>query len=80
VITKELERNGIPTVQITTMTPIALMIGSNRIVPGAGIIHPVGNAELQPSEEKRLRRAIVRQAVEALETAVQGQQLFERVT
>jgi len=56
------------------------MIGSNRIVPGAGIIHPVGNAELQPSEEKRLRRAIVRQAVEALETAVQGQQLFERVT
>jgi len=80
VITKELERNGLPTVQITTMTPIALMIGSNRIVPGAGIIHPVGNAELEPSEEKRLRRAIVRQAVEALETAVQGQQLFERVT
>lgn len=62
------------------MTPIALMIGSNRIVPGAGIIHPVGNSELEPSEEKRLRRAIVRQAVAALETAVQGQQLFERVT
>ncbi len=62
------------------MTPIALMMGSNRIVPGAGIIHPVGNAELQPSEEKRLRRAIIRQAMAALETAVQGQQLFERVT
>lgn len=62
------------------MTPIALMIGSNRIVPGAGIIHPVGNAELQPLEEKKLRRAIVRQAMVALETAVQGQQLFERVT
>ncbi len=80
MITKELERNGLPTVQITTMTPIALMIGSNRIIPGAGIMHPVGNAELEPSEEKRLRRAIVRQALEALEARIQGQQLFERVT
>jgi len=62
------------------MTPIALMIGSNRIVPGAGIIHPVGNAELDPSEEKRLRRKIIHRAITALETEVQGQQLFERVT
>ncbi len=80
MITKELERNGLPTVQITTMTPIALMIGSNRIIPGAGIMHPVGNAELELSEEKRLRRAIVQQALAALEARIQGQQLFERVT
>ena len=80
MITKELERNGLPTVQITTMTPIALMIGSNRIIPGAGIMHPVGNAELEPSEEKRLRRAIVQQALAALEAGIQEQQLFERVT
>ncbi len=80
MITKELERNGLPTVQITTMTPIALMIGSNRIIPGAGIMHPVGNAELELSEEKGLRRAIVRQALAALEARIQGQRLFERVT
>jgi glycine/betaine/sarcosine/D-proline reductase family selenoprotein B len=56
------------------------MIGSNRIIPGAGIMHPVGNAELEPSEEKRLRRAIVQQALAALEAGIQGQQLYERVT
>ena len=80
MITKELERNGIPTVQITTMTPIALMIGSNRIVPGAGIIHPVGNPELSPVEEKKLRRALVQKALSALELNLNQQQLFERVT
>ena len=51
MITKELERVGIPTAQITTMTPIAMMVGSNRVVPGGGIVHPVGNAELDLPEE-----------------------------
>jgi len=80
VITKELERNGLPTVQITTMTPIALMVGSNRIVPGAGIVHPVGNAEFEPKEEKRLRRVIVERALEALEADLVGQELFQWAT
>ncbi len=43
-------------------------------------MHPVGNAELEPAEEKRLRRAIVQQALAALEAGIQEQQLFERVT
>ena len=28
------------------MTPVAVMVGANRIVPAAGIIHPLGNAEM----------------------------------
>jgi glycine reductase len=78
VITKELERSGLPTAQISTMTPIALMIGSNRVISGAGILHPVGNAELDPPEEKRLRRIIVQKALEALKKDIQEQELFER--
>jgi glycine reductase len=78
VITKELERVGIPTVQITTMTPIALMVGSNRVVPGGGIVHPVGNAELDPPEEKRLRRSLVDKALEAIESKLDNQKLFDR--
>ncbi len=78
MITKELERAGLPTAQISTMTPIALMVGSNRIIPGFGIIHPVGNADLAPQEEKRLRRAIVEKALEALKTEVHEQMLFPR--
>jgi len=59
------------------MTPIALMVGSNRIIPGSGIIHPLGNADLDPKAEKALRRAIVEKAIEALQAEVQEQTLFE---
>ena len=71
---------GIPSVQISTMPPIALMVRSNRIIPGGGIIHPVGNAELNPSEEKRLRKAMVKKALEALADRIDQQVLYERVT
>lgn len=49
------------------MTPVAQMIGANRIVAGGGIVHPVGNNELSPQEERRLRRRLVEQALEALQ-------------
>ena len=62
------------------MTPIAMMVGSNRIIPGGGIIHPVGNAELDPEEEKRLRRAIVEKALEAIKSDIKEQVLYERVS
>ena len=52
------------------MTPVAVMVGANRIVPAAGIIHPLGNAELSPEDEKALRRRIVEKALQALATAV----------
>ena len=78
MISKELERAGIPTAQITTMTPIARMVGSNRIIPGGGIVHPVGNAELDADEEKRLRRALVELALNALEEKLQAQKLYAR--
>jgi len=62
------------------MTPIAMMVGSNRIIPGGGIIHPVGSAELDPEEEKRLRRAIVEKALEAIKSDIKEQVLYERVS
>ena len=52
------------------MTPVAVMVGANRIVPAAGIIHPLGNAELSPEDEKALRRRIVERALVALQTEV----------
>jgi betaine reductase len=52
------------------MTPVAVMVGANRIVPAAGIIHPLGNAELSPEDEKALRRRIVEKALQALQTEV----------
>ena len=71
-----IERAGIPVAHITTMTPIAIMVGSNRIIPGAGVIHPLGDAELGPIDEKVLRRNIVKKALEALQTELTEQKLF----
>jgi glycine reductase len=58
------------------MTPVAVMVGANRIVQAAGIIHPLGNAELPPEEEKALRRRIVEQALAALRTEVTKPTVF----
>ena len=63
-------------VQISTMTPIAAMVGSHRIVQGNGIVHPVGSAESSPEEEKRLRRRILERALEALSTPVEKPTIF----
>ena len=53
------------------------MVGSNRIVAGSKIVNPLGNADLGPREEKELRRAIVEKALEALQSDVQDQTLFD---
>ena len=58
------------------MTPVAVMVGANRIVPAAGIIHPLGNAELSPEDEKALRRRIVEKALKALKTEVAHPTVF----
>jgi glycine reductase complex component B subunit gamma len=69
---------GIPTAHITTMTPVSMMVGSHRVVTGAGICHPVGNMELDPKTEKAMRDSIIEKALEALRTEVTEQQLFSR--
>ncbi len=56
--------------QVTAVTPVAKMVGSNRVIQGKGIVYPLGDAELDSEEEKDLRRSIVRQALEALKTEV----------
>ncbi len=53
--------------QITSALPIAKMVGSNRVVLGAGIVHVTGNAKLAAADEKELRRKLVRQALDALQ-------------
>jgi glycine reductase len=63
-------------VQVSTMTPVAVMVGANRIVPAAGIIHPLGNAELSPDDEKALRRRIVERALQVLRTEVSRPTVF----
>jgi glycine reductase len=48
------------------MLPVAEMVGTNRIMPGNGIVHPTGDAERTPEEERRIRRRLVEEALTAL--------------
>ena len=62
--------------QICTMTPVAEMVGSHRIVLGNGIVHPLGSAEASPEDERRLRRQIVERALDALSKPVEDPTVF----
>jgi glycine reductase len=55
-------------VQITAALPVAKMVGSNRTVLGNGIVHVVGDANVSPEQEKQLRRRLIEQALEQLQT------------
>lgn len=74
---KEIERKGIPVVHIATVTPISMTIGANRIIPGVGIPHPLGDPKLGPEEQYQLRKNMVKKALEVLQTPVTGQTIFE---
>ena len=55
------------------MIAVAEMVGSNRIMLGQKIVNPVGNMDLEPAEEKKLRRSIVEKALTALQADVEEQ-------
>jgi glycine reductase len=74
---KEIERAGIPVVHICTVVPISLTVGANRIIPAVAIPHPLGNPNLEKTEEKKLRRKLVEKALKALQTEVDKQTVFE---
>jgi glycine reductase len=66
VLTKEIEKAGIPTALITTLVPTARTVGANRIVQGAGITHPLGDPAMTEEEEKALRKRLVMAAFRLL--------------
>ncbi len=74
---KEIERAGIPVVHMCTVVPISLTIGANRIVPAVGIPYPLGNPTLGERESYKLRVKLVKRALKALQTPVDGQTVFE---
>jgi betaine reductase len=75
---KEIESTGLPVVHMCTVVPISLTVGANRIVPTIAIPHPLGNPALGKEEEKELRRKLVRKALDALQTEVDGQTVFDK--
>lgn len=66
MLAKEIERAGIPTVQICSMTQVATTIGAPRIVTGVSVLHPTGNPALDPEAEQATRRAVVVEALKVV--------------
>ena len=63
--------------QICTMTPVAEMVGSHRIVQGSGIVHPLGLASASKEDEQQLRSRILARAVDALKAEVEQPTVFK---
>lgn len=58
--------------QVTSVMPVAKMVGSNRVVQGCGIVHVLGAPDLPPEEEKALRQNMVLRAFETLAQEADG--------
>ncbi len=67
MITKEIQRAGIPVVQVTNLTKIAEGIGSNRILKGNSVLHIFGNPSLPGEAEEAYRKDLAQKALDLFE-------------
>lgn len=71
-MTSEIERLGVPVVQVTAVPNVAQMVGVNRILRGQTVPCVVGSSALNKEQEKVLRRKIVLRAIEMLHMEAPG--------
>lgn len=76
MISKELDRAGLPVALISAMYPVAEQVGASRIVKAVSIPHPCGDPSLPPEIDARLRREIVKTALKALQSEVKTSTVF----
>jgi betaine reductase len=74
---KEMERNGLPVVQIANLTPIAKTVGANRIVQSMSIPYPMGAPDKTREEEYAIRYGIVDKALRLLATDIPQQEIWK---
>lgn len=76
MITKHIEKAGIPVVQITAVPEIAKMVGAKRILRGTAIPYVVGDTKLPEDKENELNREFLTRALEVLQTPVEDSTIF----
>ena len=67
MITKEVQRAGLPVIQVTNLTKIAEGIGANRILKGNSVLHVFGDPSLPLGSERAYRQQHVIKALDLLE-------------
>jgi glycine reductase complex component B subunit gamma len=76
VIARELEKAGVPVVQLTALTPIPNTLGVNRVMASAAITYPTGDPSASLENEKKIRKAYVKKALEVLQKPVDKPEVF----
>jgi betaine reductase len=74
---KEIERVGLPAVQICAIVPIALTVGANRVVQAVAIPHPTGNPKIERKEEIELRKKLLKTTLQGLSSKIEEQTVFK---
>ena len=74
---KEIERAGIPIVQMANLIPVALTVGANKIVPTISIPYPLGDPATSKEEQWKLRYHRVGVALDALTEEIEDQTVFK---
>lgn len=74
---KEIERAGLPVVQMCNLIPVATTVGSNRIVPTISIPYPLGNPADSKEQQWKLRYHRVGVALDALTTDIKEPTVFK---
>jgi len=66
-----------PIVQLCNLIPVAVTVGTNKIVPTISIPYPMGDPATPKEEQYKLRYKIVRKGLEALTLNVEQQTVFK---
>lgn len=74
---KEIEKAGITIVQMANLIPVAMTVGSNRIVPTISIPYPLGDPATPKEQQFKLRYHRVGVALDALTTDIKEQTVFK---
>ncbi len=74
---KEIERAGIPVVQMANLIPVAKTVGANKIVPTISIPYPLGDPATTKEEQWKLRYHRVGVALDALTDDVKEQTIYK---
>lgn len=74
---KEIERAGVPIVQMANLIPVAVTVGANKIVPTISIPYPLGDLSTPKEEQLKLRKHRVEVALDALTEDIKEQTVFK---
>lgn len=74
---KEIEKEGIPIVQMANLVPVALTVGANKIVPTISIPYPLGDPGTSKEAQWKLRYHRVGVALDALTDEIQEQKVYD---